>query len=192
MRPAVFIDRDGTLNVSHLVKNVPHPPATLEEFELIPGVAAACAALKSAGFILVVVTNQPDVGRGTQTQEMVEAMNERLLEWVPSIDRLEVCYAPGRGQPHPDNHRRKPEPGMLLDAARNLKLDLAASWMVGDRAGDIDAGYAAGCRTILVDADDRGSTSEHPANHTVTSFPAAAGIILASLSLSQSTTSPQP
>jgi D-glycero-D-manno-heptose 1,7-bisphosphate phosphatase len=176
LRPAVFLDRDGTLNRSVVRDGKPFPPATLSEFSLFDGVAADCARLKAAGYALVVATNQPDVGRGTQQQSVIEAMHARLLELVPSLDRIEVCYDPGRGVP---SARRKPAPGMLLDAAKALNLDLARSWMVGDRAGDIDAGHAAGCRTIFI---DWGYAEPPPANaphFTVKSFTAAVGIILA-------------
>lgn len=182
MKPAVFIDRDGTLNVSHIVNDVPHPPATLDAFRLLPQSAEACRKLKSAGFTLVVVTNQPDVERGTQSRIVVEAMNDQLIRWIPEIDRIEVCYAPGRGVPHPDNRRRKPEPGMLLDATAALDLDLGRSWMVGDRTGDIDAGHAAGCRTILVSPRSAEPNSQRAPDHTATSFYEAAEIILSSLS----------
>ena len=192
MKPAVFIDRDGTLNVSHVVAGVPHPPSTLDEFELLPGVADACHQLKSAGFWLVVVTNQPDVGRGTQTREVVESMNDQLRQWIPAIDRVEVCYAPGRGVPHADNYRRKPEPGMLLDAARELGLALDRSWMVGDRAGDIDAGHAAGCRTILVASRQSSAPPLTPPHHSASSFIEATEIILSSLRALHHPTSSDP
>ena len=153
LRPAVFLDRDGTLNVQVVREGKPHPPQTLEEFRLFPDAAAACTRLAAAGFVLVVATNQPDVGRGTQSQSTVEAMHARLQQWIPEIARVEVCYASGQGHganatPDP---RRKPEPGMLLDAARDLKLDLDRSWMVGDRWRDIDCGKRAGVRTVFID-----------------------------------------
>ena len=139
---------------------------------------AACRALHAAGYVLVVATNQPDVGRGTQAQSVVEAMHARLRELVPEITRVEACYAPGKGIPHPDDRRRKPEPGMLLDAAGDLGLDLARSWMVGDRWRDIDCGKRAGVRTVFIDF---GYTEELQAapDFCVKSFAAAAGIILA-------------
>ena len=179
LRPAVFLDRDGTLNIQVVRDGKPYPPATLAEFRLYAGAAEGCAKLKAAGFALVVVTNQPDVGRGTQEQAVVESMHARLLGLIPALDRIEVCYAPGQGKPHPDNCRRKPEPGMLLDAAAALGLDLGRSWMVGDRWGDIDAGYAAGCRTVFIDYGYTECTSVHSPHFTVKSFPGAVSIILA-------------
>lgn len=157
----------------------PYPPAALEEFTLFPDAAEACARLKAAGFGLVVVTNQPDVARGTQKKEVIEAMHARLMQLVPTLDRIEVAYAPGKGLAHSEDYRRKPAPGMLTDAARALGLDLAKSWMVGDRAGDIDAGHAAGCRTILIDHGYAEKAPDRPPHFTVKSLDAAVGIILA-------------
>ncbi len=175
-RPAVFLDRDGTLNVSVVRDRKPYPPSTVEEFQLFAGAAEDCARLKAAGFVLVVATNQPDVGRGTQARSVVEAMHARLLELIPSLDRIEVCYDAGRGEPSP---RRKPAPGMLLDAAGALGLDLARSWMIGDRWGDIDAGHAAGCHTIMIDHGYTERAPARPPEFTVTSLGGAVGIILA-------------
>ncbi len=176
LRPAIFLDRDGTLNAPVVKEGKPYPPATPEEFTLIAGAADACTRLKAAGFVLVVATNQPDVGRGTQSREVVEAMHAKLRVLVPALDRIEVCYDPGRGEV---STRRKPAPGMLLDAAAALGLDPARSWMVGDRAGDIDAGHAAGCRTIFIDWGYAERPPAKPPHFTVTSLADAAGIILA-------------
>jgi D-glycero-D-manno-heptose 1,7-bisphosphate phosphatase len=177
-RPAVFLDRDGTLNLQVVRDGKPYPPQTAAEFALFPGVPAACAQLAAAGYVLVVATNQPDVGRGDQSLAVVEAMHARLRELVPEIARIEVCYAPGQGKPHPDDHRRKPEPGMLLDTARDLGLDLARSWMVGDRWRDIDCGRRAGVRTVFIDFGYAEELRAAP-DFTVKTFPEAAGIILA-------------
>jgi D-glycero-D-manno-heptose 1,7-bisphosphate phosphatase len=178
LRPAVFLDRDGTLNVQVIRDGKPYPPQTLEEFQLFPDVPLACQRLAEAGFVLVVATNQPDVGRGTQSQAVVEAMHARLHELVPHISRIEVCYAPGRGDSPPDP-RRKPEPGMLLDAARELQLDLARSWIIGDRWRDIDCGKRAGVRTVFIDFGYAEELREQP-DFTVETFAEAAWTILAS------------
>ena len=177
LRPAIFLDRDGTLNRQLIRDGKPYPPATVAEFDLFPGVTESCAQLAAAGYVLVVVTNQPDVGRGTQSQAVVEAMHAKLLSLVPSLSRIEVCYAPGQGVAHPDDRRRKPEPGMLLDAVHDLGLDLARSWMVGDRWRDIDCGRRAGVRTVFIDF---GYTEELRAapDFTVSSFAEAARTIL--------------
>jgi D-glycero-D-manno-heptose 1,7-bisphosphate phosphatase len=148
LRRAVFLDRDGVINRALEREGLPYPPASLAEFEILPEVPAACARLKQAGFLLVVATNQPDVGRGTLAQSVVEAIHAHLRAVLP-IDRVEVCYHAGRDGPPCDC--RKPKPGMLLRAARELGIDLAQSWMVGDRWRDIDCGHAAGCKTIFID-----------------------------------------
>ena len=105
-------------------------------------------------------------------------MHIRMQQLIPSLDRIEVCYDPGRGQP---SQRRKPAPGMLFDAATALNLDLGRSWMIGDRWGDIEAGRAAGCRTILIDWGYKEQSPEKPPHFTVRSFAEATGIILAHL-----------
>jgi len=148
LRRAVFLDRDGVINRALSRDGKPYPPTSLREFEILPCVPEACAKLKAAGFLLIVATNQPDVGRGTLKQEVVEEMND-LMSYQLAIDRIEVCYHAGRGDS--DCDCRKPKPGMLLRAARELRIDLAQSWMVGDRWRDIDCGHAAGCKTVLID-----------------------------------------
>ncbi|PTY02661.1 HAD family hydrolase [Verrucomicrobia bacterium LW23] len=149
MRRAVFLDRDGVINRPVVRDGMPFPPATPEEFALLDGVPEACRMLHAAGYLLVVATNQPDVGRGTTPLATVEAMHRRMCELLPEIDRVEACYHPGGGDPpSPD---RKPAPGMLLRAAKELGIDLPASYMVGDRWRDVDCGHAAGCRTFFID-----------------------------------------
>ena len=105
----------------------------------------AVRRLHDAGFLLIGATNQPDVARGTQRREVVEAMNARLLAEMP-ISAILVCYEDGD-----DCARRKPNPGLLLEAAETFEIDLAASYMVGDRWRDVEAGRRAGCRTIFID-----------------------------------------
>jgi D-glycero-D-manno-heptose 1,7-bisphosphate phosphatase len=179
LRPAVFLDRDGTLNQQVVREGKPYPPASLEEFRLFPGAAESCARLKAAGFALVIVTNQPDVARGTQRRGIIEAMHALLMQLIPEIDRIEVCYAPGRGIPDPDDYRRKPATGMLTDAARALGLDLTRSWMVGDRAGDIGAGHTAGCRTVFIDWGYTEPLAKTPPDFTAKSIVEAVKIIIA-------------
>jgi D-glycero-D-manno-heptose 1,7-bisphosphate phosphatase len=178
LRAAVFLDRDGTLNVPVVRAGFPYPPATLEEFTLFEGAPAACRTLHDAGYVLVVATNQPDVGRGTQTQAAVEAMHARLRELIPEIARIEVCYAPGQGKSSPDDYRRKPEPGMLLDAAQALGLDLKRSWMIGDRWRDIDCGHRAGVRSVFIDLGYR-EELKSPPTFSAKSIAGAAAIVLA-------------
>lgn len=145
---AVFLDRDGVINRALTREGKPYPPHTLAEFDILPGVAEACARLKAAGFLLIVATNQPDVGRGTMKPERVEEIHAFMCRQLP-LDRVQTCFHPGQGRS--DCDCRKPRPGMLLQAARELGIDLAQSWMVGDRWRDIDCGRAAGCRTVFID-----------------------------------------
>jgi D-glycero-D-manno-heptose 1,7-bisphosphate phosphatase len=175
LRPAVFLDRDGTLNVPVIREGNPFPPATVAEFRLFEGVPMACRALYEVGFTLVVATNQPDVGRGTLAQAIVETMHTQLQMLIPEIARIEVCYDPGHGEA---SRRRKPEPGMLLETAAALSLDLGRSWMIGDRWRDIDCGRRAGVRTVFIDLGYREELRSEP-DHIVKSFAEAAAIILA-------------
>ncbi len=145
--PAVFLDRDGVLNEVEVRDGVPHPPASLADMRLLAGVDLACRRLSDLGFKLVVVTNQPDVARGSRTLAEVEQMNDYLRGLLP-LDDVVVC-------PHDDKDDcpcRKPLPGMLLDAARRLSLDLSRSFCVGDRWRDVEAGQRAGVRqSIFID-----------------------------------------
>lgn len=147
-RRAVFLDRDGVLNQTIRVDGVPVPPRTLDEFHLIEGVVESVNRLRDAGFLLIVVTNQPDVARGLQSETAVEAMHERLNSRI-DLDEIAVCF-------HDDVDEcecRKPRPGMLTDAMQRHGIDPSASYMVGDRWRDITAGRLAGCTTILVGPD---------------------------------------
>jgi D-glycero-D-manno-heptose 1,7-bisphosphate phosphatase len=143
---AVFLDRDGVINRAVLRDGKPHPPASADLVELMPGVATALQRLKAAGYLLIVVTNQPDVARGAQTRDAVEAIHARLASMLP-LDEFRACY-------HDDQDAcacRKPEPGLIIEAARDLRLDVGASVMVGDRWRDIEAGRRAGCATVFID-----------------------------------------
>lgn len=177
VRAAVFLDRDGVINRPLIRGGKPYPPASLEEFELLPGVVEACRRLKAAGYLLVVATNQPDVGRGTLPRAAVEAIHAQMCQLLP-LDRVEVCYAAGGEEP-PDECR-KPRPGMLRRAARELGLDLGRSWMVGDRWRDIDCGHAAGCRTIFLDHGYDEALRQAP-DFRVKSLAEAADLILGSV-----------
>jgi D-glycero-D-manno-heptose 1,7-bisphosphate phosphatase len=147
LQPTVFLDRDGVLNRAFVRDGVPHPPAHPGELELLPGVPEALERLRAAGFALVVVTNQPDVARGTQTRARVEEINQRLRATLPLLDVLTCFHDTADGCAC-----RKPQPGLLLMAAQRWGLNLKRSFMVGDRWSDIAAGQAAGCTTFLIDA----------------------------------------
>jgi D-glycero-D-manno-heptose 1,7-bisphosphate phosphatase len=145
-RAAVFLDRDGVLNVAPVRDGRPHPPATVDELRLLPGVGEACRKMKEAGLVLVVVTNQPDVARGATDVARVDAINDALRARLP-IDEIAVC-------PHDDADHcscRKPKPGLLVESATRWHVDLAASVLVGDRWRDVEAGRAAGTVTVFVD-----------------------------------------
>jgi D-glycero-D-manno-heptose 1,7-bisphosphate phosphatase len=142
---AVFLDRDGVLNPPELRRGRWRAPATLPAFRPYPGAGAAVGALRRAGLVCLVVTNQPDVAAGELDPAALEAMHERLVREV-GVDAVYVC-------PHAAADRcpcRKPRPGLLLQAAAEWDVDLHASFLVGDRPGDIEAGRTAGCRTVLV------------------------------------------
>jgi D-glycero-D-manno-heptose 1,7-bisphosphate phosphatase len=174
LRPAVFLDRDGTLNVQSVRGGTPYAPTRFEDFKLIEGAAEGCRALKAAGYLLVVATNQPDVGRGEVAREVIESMHALLLQLIPQIDRVEVSFDPGRGEVAP---RRKPEPGMLLDAAAALGIDLARSWMIGDRWKDVVCGQRAGAKTVFIDYGYSDEVKSSP-DHTVKTFRQAVAVVL--------------
>jgi D-glycero-D-manno-heptose 1,7-bisphosphate phosphatase len=145
MRRGVFLDRDGTINRAFLRDGKSYPPASLAEFELLPGADIAIRRLRDAGLMIVVVTNQPDVATGKQSRAVVDSMSERLSELVP-IDTIRACY-----HVEADGCEcRKPKPGLLLQAAAELDIELGRSFMVGDRWRDIVAGQAAGCFSIML------------------------------------------
>lgn len=147
---AVFLDRDGVLNRPMVRDGRPFPPARIEDFELYPDVPAACAQLKAAGFLLIVVTNQPDVGRGMQSREAIEAMHAKLGAALPGLDGIETCFHGGSAYGQPCDCR-KPQPGMLLRAALAHEIELNQSFLVGDRWRDVDCAHAAGCRAVFID-----------------------------------------
>jgi D-glycero-D-manno-heptose 1,7-bisphosphate phosphatase len=144
---AIFLDRDGVINQAIVKDGKPYPPSSLAELKIIDGVKEALDILHHAGFLLILVTNQPDVARGTCDKSTVEAINNALLCQLP-LDDVFVCY-------HDDKDRcdcRKPMPGLILQAVAKYGIKLADSFMVGDRFRDIDAGKNAGCKTIWINA----------------------------------------
>jgi D-glycero-D-manno-heptose 1,7-bisphosphate phosphatase len=150
----VFLDRDGVLNEAIVRDGKPYPPAGIHQLKLVPGAALALQRLKQASFLLIVVTNQPDVARGKQTREGVETLHAAIAAALP-LDAFFVCW-------HDDRDRcecRKPKPGLLLEAASRYAIDFRRSFLIGDRWRDIDAGAAAGCRTIQI---DRGYNEKPP------------------------------
>ena len=143
---AVFLDRDGVINRAIVKDGKPFPPKSPSELEIFPGVSDALQLFKKADFLLIVVTNQPDVGRGKQKRETVEKIHSFLLEELP-LDEIYVCWHGQDG----DCDCRKPLPGMLSQAAEKYGINLKESFLIGDRWKDIDAGMSAGCQTIFID-----------------------------------------
>lgn len=157
MRRAVFLDRDGVINRGRVRDGKAFAPRRLSDFRLLPGVPAAVSELKSHGLLVIVVTNQPDIGNGLVDESVVTAMHERLRQRV-SVDDIFMC-------PHSQDAGcacRKPKPGMLIEAAKRWKIDLKRSFMVGDRASDVIAGETVGCYTLFVDRGYREPRPDHP------------------------------
>ena len=176
-RAAVFLDRDGVLNRTTVRDGTPYPPMSVTEVEILPGVADALSRLADAGLPMFVVTNQPDVARGAQSRETVEQINSYIARELPMLTAFYVCYHDNK-----DNCScRKPGPGMLVQAAAEHGIDLAQSFMVGDRWSDIVAGAAVGCKTFLLDVPYSQCQRCTP-THVVADLTDAADRILRSLS----------
>jgi D-glycero-D-manno-heptose 1,7-bisphosphate phosphatase len=169
----VFLDRDGVLCRAFVRNSKPYAPRLLKDFKIMPNSYNSIMRLKQAGFIVIVVTNQPDIGNGFVTTDVVESMHQKLREKT-NVDDVFLCA-------HRQNEEcecRKPKPGMLLRASKKYGIDLGKSYMIGDRASDIEAGKRAGCRTIFI---DRHYAEPHPLNPeaTVKSLQKAVNYILA-------------
>ena len=170
---AVFLDRDGVLNRMFVVDGVSHPPDNVAQLEVYPDVTDALRRLKDAGYLLIVVTNQPDVARGTTTLAAVHEINAALSASLP-IEEFVIC-------PHDDAANcpcRKPKPGMILDAAHRYAVDLKRSFMVGDRWRDVDSGANAGVRTVWVDRGVKERAPDHAPDFTTYSLKGAVDWIL--------------
>ena len=172
MRPAIFLDRDGVLNHSEVRNGKPYAPKRLEDFKILGGSLEALNLLKKSGYALAVVTNQPDVGNGKVKKEIVGQMNADLISKLP-IDIIKVCY---HGQ-KADCACRKPKPGLILEAAAEMQLDLSKSYMIGDRWSDVSAGKKAGCTTILIDYDYNEKLIDQP-DYKIASLTAAVDSII--------------
>lgn len=161
LRPAIFLDRDGTLNEVVLnPQGMEDSPFRPEDLRLLPGAGEFTWRVREAGYLAVLITNQPGLAKGSITIEGLDEIHRHLLSLLAKdgggLDR--ICYCPH----HPVGREgfsspfvricdcRKPAPGMLLEAAKELKIDLSRSWMVGDKPLDVQAGRAAGCKTLLL------------------------------------------
>jgi D-glycero-D-manno-heptose 1,7-bisphosphate phosphatase len=170
LSPAIFLDRDGTL-----MEEV-HYCRDPELVRILDGVPEALGRLRAAGYRLVIITNQSGIGRGYFSAADFAAVQERLFSLLggPVIDATYFCP----DAPEAPSSRRKPEPGMVLEAARDLGLDLARSWFVGDKAVDIECGRRAGTRAILVRTGHGHSEDPAGAEFVAKDFASAANIIL--------------
>ena len=171
--PAVFLDRDGVITVPEFRNGRSFAPRRLDDFVFYPDAVSSVQTLKEAGYAIVVVTNQPDVGNGLLDQAIVEEMHRRLEAAMP-VDSVKCSY----DSQDSASERRKPRPGMLLEAAAELGLDLPASYMVGDRWSDVEAGRAAGCTTIFIDRGYRERRPDRP-DLVVRSLAEATDVVLA-------------
>lgn len=172
-RRAVFLDRDGVLNRALVKNGKPYPPTNLGELQIPEDVPNALQTLKEAAFLLIGVTNQPDVSRGTQGREVVEKIHAVLLKALP-LEEILVCY-------HNDGDGclcRKPLPGLLFQAADRYAIDLSSSFMIGDRWKDIEAGQRAGCITILIDHHYAERGAKRPPDYRVRKLSEAAACII--------------
>lgn len=173
IRRAAFLDRDGVINRAFVRAGKPHPPANIGELEVLPGVAHSLQRLRESGFLSIVVTNQPDVARGATSKSAVEAINSRLSETL-ALDAIYVCW-------HVDSDActcRKPQPGLLSQAAKDCNVDLRKSFMVGDRWRDIEAGQRAGCRTVWINRN-YDEPAPQDADYVADGLPAAVDWIIA-------------
>ena len=166
---AVFLDRDGVINKVTMRNGVPAGPRKFDDFVLVEGVKDAVESFRRMGFLIIVNTNQPDIGRGLLPEEELSKMHALLRKVLP-VDDIFVC-------PHDEADHcscRKPRPGMLLEAARKWEIDLKKSFAIGDRWKDMEAGRAAGCRTILL---DRSYNCEAPTDFRINDIGEAAAIV---------------
>ena len=175
MKPAVFLDRDGTLNGLPAAGEYVRSP---EQVELLRGAAHAVGMLRRAGYLCVIASNQRGVALGLMTEDELEAVDARVRALIGGVDAAYYCtHSIGD-----ECDCRKPEPGLIHSASRELGLSLAGSWFVGDTWMDAAAGRAAGCRTIMVGPEHR-TAAELPEDrrpdHAVPDLLAAARIILA-------------
>jgi D-glycero-D-manno-heptose 1,7-bisphosphate phosphatase len=173
LSPAVFLDRDGVVVIPEFRDRRSFAPRRLADFRLYPEAAASLHRLKRAGFLLAVITNQPDVGNGLIPRSEVDAMHETMTRELP-IDAVKACFH--RQEDH--CRCRKPKPGMILEAAEELGINLKKSFMVGDRGSDVEAGRAVGCTTVFIDLGYAEPAPDAP-DHVVYSIGEAADVIIA-------------
>lgn len=168
---AIFLDSDGVLNNAIIHDGKPLAPTNLSELVIPDEVKPSLERFKAAGFLLICVTNKPDIERGLMTQADVDAIYDKIRSALP-LDDVFICYTE-------ISACYKPKAGLLFDAAKKYDIDLTQSYMIGDRWRDIGAGQNAGCRTVWI---DRGYTEQKPnppADYTAHSLNEAMKWILA-------------
>jgi len=146
MKPGAFLDRDGVINASVIKEGLPFPPKSLSEVKILPGVKESIELLKSNGYVPIVVTNQPDIARGSTSPAKITEINDYISKST-GISHFYIC-------PHDDTDDcscRKPKPGLIWNAVEELKIDISKSFLVGDRWRDIEAGNIVGMDTYFVD-----------------------------------------
>ena len=148
MNRAIFLDRDGIINKPIIENGKPYPPQRMKDFKFLHEIHKLLKQLKILKFKLLIITNQPDVARGVQSKDQVDEFHGLIMNELP-IDRIYTCF-------HDNDdlcNCRKPKPEMIFQGKKDFDLDLNDCWMIGDRSIDIEAGIAAGCRTIFLDND---------------------------------------
>ena len=168
--PAVFLDRDGTL-----MEEV-HYCADPSRVRLLEGVTEGLEALRKSGYLLVLATNQSGIGRGIFSVAEYHAVHDRLLELLPAGILAASYFCPDA--PGIPSARRKPAPGMLFEAARDLGVNLRESWMIGDKDADCACGRNAGTRTVLVRSGHGSTASGNEADYVAKDFASATTHIL--------------
>ena len=179
LKRAVFFDRDGVLNEAELRGGTPHPPASAERVRVVAAAAESVRRIHGAGYLAIVVTNQPDVARGTATRRDVEAINAAVAAQT-GVDAVYTCY-------HDDDDActcRKPKTGLIEQAARDYGVDVRGSFVVGDRARDVRCGRTAGCTTVFLDLGYPETPAHLDADFVVSSLPEAVDAILGARSAS--------
>jgi D-glycero-D-manno-heptose 1,7-bisphosphate phosphatase len=171
LNKAIFLDADGVLNIAIIKNGKPAAPTSLAEFKIPDEVKPSLDRLKDAGYLLICVTNKPDIERGLMTQADCDAIYAKMRQVLP-LDDVFICYIEG-------SDCYKPNPGLLLSATKKYNIDLVQSYMIGDRESDVKAGQHAGCKTIWI---DRGyiyeKKPEPAANYTTQSLTQATQWIL--------------
>jgi D-glycero-D-manno-heptose 1,7-bisphosphate phosphatase len=198
LRPAIFLDRDGTLNrIVYNQEGNEDSPFRPEDLELLPGAGEFTRRVREAGYLAILATNQPGVAKGSVTVAGLDRIHEHLLALLAKdgggLDR--ICYCPHHPVGRPGVATafvqtcdcRKPAAGMLLRAGREMGVDFKRSWMIGDKVLDVKAGQAAGCRTILLTISQAEASQKLqgslPPDYIASDLSQALEIVLASNSL---------